>query len=123
MSEVSTKNSAKGTESKKPTPSKSTGIKPTETKKPAASKAITYEEVRPLLQKYTCTSCHNPTKKQVGPAFSEVAKRKYSIDRIVQLIYNPEPKNWPDYAISMPPMPQVPKADAQKIASWIRSLP
>jgi hypothetical protein len=40
----------------------------------------------------------------------------------VNLIYNPQPQNWPDYATEMPPMPQVPKEDARKIAMWIRSL-
>jgi len=38
------------------------------------------------------------------------------------LIYNPEPKNWPGYATEMPPMPQVPREDAKKIAAWINSL-
>jgi cytochrome c551/c552 len=75
-----------------------------------------------LLTKYTCLSCHNPTKKQIGPAFADVAKRKYTIDKMIGLIYNPNPKNWPDYAVAMPPMPQVPKADARKIVSWIKTL-
>ncbi len=75
-----------------------------------------------LLVKYTCASCHNAEKKQVGPGFKEVAKRNYSAGQIVSLIYNPQKKNWPDYATEMAPMPQVPKADALKIANWIRSL-
>ena len=41
---------------------------------------------------------------------------------VVKLIYNPNPENWPGYATEMPPMPQVPKADALKIAGWINSL-
>ncbi|WP_206609764.1 c-type cytochrome [Paracnuella aquatica] len=90
-------------------------------KKPAA-KAPTFEDVKPLLAKNTCNACHNTDKRQVGPAFKDVAKRKYSVDKIVQLIYNPQPENWPGYATPMPPMPQVPKAEAIKIAEWIRSL-
>ena len=43
-------------------------------------------------------------------------------DRIVQLIYTPEPKNWPEHETPMAPMPQVPKEEALKIASWINSL-
>jgi cytochrome c551/c552 len=78
--------------------------------------------VKPLLQKYTCLACHNATTRQVGPAYVEVAKRKYSVDEIVELIYNPKPEHWPDYATPMPPMPNVPKADAQKIARYIKSL-
>jgi hypothetical protein len=41
---------------------------------------------------------------------------------MLQLIYNPNPKNWPGYAVAMPPMQQVPRADARKIVAWIKSL-
>ncbi|NLR82157.1 hypothetical protein HGH91_26300 [Chitinophaga eiseniae] len=89
---------------------------------PAAAKALTYEQIKPLLNKYTCSSCHNPDKKQVGPGFREVAKRNYSVAKILTLIKNPKPENWPGYATPMPPLPQVPQADATKIAMWINSL-
>jgi cytochrome c551/c552 len=85
-------------------------------------KAPTYEEIKGLLTKNTCTACHNQDKKQVGPAFRDIAKRKYSNDEIVKLIYNPKPQNWPGYATPMAPMPQVPKEEALKIAAWINSL-
>ena len=88
----------------------------------APKKAATYDEVKGLLAKNTCIACHNANTRQVGPAYSEVAKRNYSDEKIVDLIYNPQPQNWPDYATEMPPMPQVPKAEALKIASWINSL-
>jgi cytochrome c551/c552 len=81
-----------------------------------------FAEVKPLLAKYTCLACHNANKKQVGPAFIDVAKRGYSNEQIVKLIYNPQPQNWSGYATEMPPMPHVPKADALKIAAWINSL-
>jgi cytochrome c551/c552 len=84
--------------------------------------APTYEEVKPLLAKYTCSACHNANKRQVGPAFIDVAKRNYSNEKIVSLIYNPQPQNWSGYATEMPPMPNVPKAEALKIAAWINSL-
>ncbi|HEY9048592.1 MAG TPA: c-type cytochrome [Ohtaekwangia sp.] len=87
-----------------------------------SKKAPTYAEIEPLLVKNTCTACHQVNKRQVGPAFSDVAKRKYSNERIVQLIYNPEPKNWPEHETPMAPMPQVPRAEALKIAAWINSL-
>ena len=86
------------------------------------AKAPTYDEVKGLLSQHTCLACHQANKRQVGPAYVDVAKRKYTNDQIVDLIYNPKPKNWPDYATEMPPMPQVPKADALKIAAWINSL-
>jgi glucose/arabinose dehydrogenase/cytochrome c551/c552 len=84
--------------------------------------ALSYDQIKPLLDKNTCTACHQTTKRQVGPAFAEIAKRKYSNEKIVDLIYNPQPKNWPDYATEMAPMPQVPKDEALKIAAWINSL-
>lgn len=90
--------------------------------KTAATKVPTWEEVKPLLAKNTCLACHTVDKKVVGPSYTDVAKRKYSNEKIVDLIYNPKPENWPDYATPMAPMPQVPKADAAKIAAWINSL-
>lgn len=87
-----------------------------------SAKAPTYAEIEPLLVKNTCTACHQATKRQVGPAYADIAKRKYSNEKIVQLIYNPEPKNWPEHETPMAPMPQVPKDEALKIAGWINSL-
>jgi cytochrome c551/c552 len=92
------------------------------TKTTSSSKAPTFTEIEPLLVKNTCTACHHTTKRQVGPAFADIARRKYSNERIVQLIYNPEPKNWPEHETPMAPMPQVPKEEALKIAGWINSL-
>ena len=84
--------------------------------------APTYAEIKPLLVKNTCTACHQEKNRQVGPAFADIAKRNYSAERIVELIYNPEPQNWPDYSTPMAPMPQVPKEEALKIAKWINTL-
>ena len=88
----------------------------------SAKNALTYAEIEPLLKKNTCTACHQENKRQVGPSFADIAKRKYSDERMVQLIYNPEPKNWPEHETPMAPMPQVPKGEALKIAGWINSL-
>ncbi len=103
---------------------KTASAKAAETAKPAPvkPKAPTYKEVEGLLAKYTCMACHNPEKKQVGPSYADIAKRKYTDEKMVQLIYNPQPANWPGYATEMPPMPHVPKADALKIAAYINSL-
>ena len=86
------------------------------------AKAPSFEEIKPILQKHTCMACHSADKKMIGPAYKDVAKRNYSNDKIVQLIWKPEPKNWPGYPTQMTPMPQVPKGDALKIAAWINSL-
>ena len=139
MSDVSTKNSATAPAAKavpttatgkKVAPLKAgskttaTGAKPklVEGQAVTMAKAPTYDEVKGLLSRHTCLACHQTNKRQVGPAYADVAKRKYTNDQIVDLIYNPKPQNWPDYAVEMPPMPQVPKADALKIAAWINSL-
>ncbi len=82
----------------------------------------TFDSMKTLLMKHTCLACHAEGKKLVGPSFAEIAKRKYSDERIVELIYKPEPQNWPDYATPMMAMPQVPKPDAMKIAGYINSL-
>jgi len=87
----------------------------------AMAKAPTYDEVKGLLSKHTCLACHQTNKRQVGPAYADVAKRKYTNEQIVDLIYNPKPEHWPGYT-EMAAMPQVPKADALKIAAWINSL-
>jgi cytochrome c551/c552 len=131
MTEVSTKNSSVVaaqattvvTAVKKASPAPA--LKPAAPKAtPAvqAAKAPTYDEVKGMLASYTCLSCHNSDKKMVGPAFREIAKRKYSPEKIVQLIHNPKPENWPDYPAPMPPMPQVKKEDGLKIAAYINSL-
>ncbi len=138
VSEVSTRNSAATpvaplppagtkvtpTKSAKEAKSSLTGAKPklVEGQAVTMAKAPSYEEVKGLLSRHTCLACHQANKRQVGPAYADVAKRKYTNDQIVELIYNPKPQNWPDYATEMPPMPQVPKADALKIAAWINSL-
>lgn len=88
----------------------------------ASNEVPSLEVINSLLAKNTCTACHNATKRQVGPAYAEIAKRKYSNEKIVELIYNPKPENWPDYATPMAAMPQVPRDEALKIAAWINSL-
>ncbi len=96
--------------------------KPAETK-PAPSKSAPIDEkaVTALMVKHTCTSCHKTNERSVGPSFSDIAKRKYSTQKIVSLVHNPQPQNWPDYT-PMSPMAHVPKKDIEKIAVWINSL-
>ncbi len=86
-----------------------------------ASTADIPEEMNTLMTKYTCIACHRPNQRLVGPAYADVAKKNYSNEEIVNLIYNPIPAHWPGYP-PMAPMKQVPKEDAVKLASWINSL-
>ncbi len=94
------------------------------TKKVSATKDIVVnsKEVAVLLKKHACLSCHAEGNKVVGPSYSEIAKRNYSNEQILDLVYNPKPENWPDYATAMAPMSHVPKADVLKIAAWINTL-
>jgi len=123
MTEVSTKNSV-ATPGTAPSTKKSAtpATKGGAATKVTSAKAPTYKDVEGILTKNTCLSCHNPTKKQIGPPFAEIAKRKYSAEKIFSLIHNPQPQNWPGYSTEMPPMPQVTKAEAYKIAGYINSL-
>jgi cytochrome c len=79
-------------------------------------------DIQKLLEKNTCLACHHPTNRLVGPPYSEVAKRKYTPERIVELIYKPNPANWPDYPVPMAALPNVPKDEALAIGKWINTL-
>ncbi len=82
---------------------------------------ISDKEAMAILSRNTCLACHKQGERSVGPSYKEVAARKYSNAKIVQLIYNPQPQNWPDLT-PMAPMANMPKAEAVKIAAWINSL-
>ncbi|MBC8033188.1 MAG: hypothetical protein H7Y03_03520 [Chitinophagaceae bacterium] len=101
---------------------KSGATKGTATAKTATTQKPSEAQMKTLLTSYTCLACHNADKRQIGPSFREIAKRRYSPEKMYALIHNPQPQNWPDYATEMPPMPQVTKVDAFKIANWINSL-
>lgn len=78
-------------------------------------------DVSALLNKHACLACHNPYDKIIGPPYAEVAKKKYTVDQIVELVHAPKPEHWPGYP-PMAPMAHVPKADIAVIANWINSL-
>jgi cytochrome c551/c552 len=88
---------------------------------PKPAPAVTEKEAMALAAKHTCIACHKKNERAVGPSFADIAKRKYSVSRIVQLVHNPEPQNWPSYT-PMAPMAHVPKKDIELIAKWINSL-
>ena len=75
-----------------------------------------------LAEQHGCLACHGETEKIVGPAYAEVAKRGYSAERIVRLVHEPVPSDWPDFESPMPAQPDVPEADIREIAAWINSL-
>ncbi len=79
------------------------------------------DDMKALMTKYTCIACHKVAVRVVGPAYKDVAKKNYTDEQMVELIYNPKPSNWPGY-MPMAAMKQVPREDALKLASWINSL-
>jgi cytochrome c551/c552 len=83
---------------------------------------ISDKEAMALLTKHTCLACHKVNERAIGPAYTEVAKRKYTNAQLEALIAEPKPENWPDFATPMAPMGHVPKKDIQKIAAWINNL-
>ena len=98
-------------------PAKAKPVPPAKPKTPV----VTEKEALALINKHTCGACHKTNERAVGPAYAEIAKRKYTTAQIVALVYNPKPEHWPGYT-PMAPMPQVPKKDVEKIAIWINSL-
>ncbi|MCE7067664.1 hypothetical protein [Dyadobacter sp. CY326] len=78
-------------------------------------------DVSALLNKHACLACHQPYDKVIGPAYADVAKKKYTPEQIVELVHAPKPEHWPGYP-PMAPMAHVPKGDIVVIANWINSL-
>ena len=81
------------------------------------------QDGKALLQRYDCYICHADAETKTGPAFVEVAAR-----------YRHDPKGAAALTATvkkgahgsgpwrMPPMPQVPDADAQRIVDYILAL-
>jgi cytochrome c551/c552 len=114
-----------GGDNKTTAPVEATVTAPTETTAPteaATAEIVVPADINDLLSKNTCLTCHNANEKVVGPAYVEIAKRNYTAEQIVELIYKPKPSNWPDYQTPMIGLPNVPKDEALKIANWIISL-
>jgi cytochrome c len=76
-----------------------------------------------LLQKYDCYICHGDTETKTGPAFVEVATRygrsPQAAATLTAMVKKGAHGSGPWH---MPPMPQVPDADARKIAEYILAL-
>ena len=77
--------------------------------------------IKALLTKNTCLTCHNLTQRVVGPPFTAIAKKNYTVKQIINLVENPQPSHWPGYP-PMAPLKNVPKKELEQIANWIVSL-
>ena len=79
-------------------------------------------EIKNLLAKNTCLGCHKMDSKLIGPSFLAIAQRGYTQKKLVQLIKEPVPENWPDYP-PMAPMAWIEGEQLEAMAAWIASLP
>lgn len=74
-----------------------------------------------LAQKNSCTACHAPDRKLVGPAYQEVAKKyagqKDAVAQLVESIRKGGSGKWGP--VPMPPQAALSDADAATLASWI----
>ncbi len=78
-------------------------------------------DIQALLSKNNCVTCHKVDKKAVGPSWADIAAKKYTAKRFTELVYKPEPANWPGYT-PMLGLPKVPKTDLTKISKWVETL-
>ncbi len=76
-----------------------------------------------LMKRYDCYICHANEQAKTGPAFADVAASyrgdSKAVAKLAAVVRSGRHGSgpWP-----MPPMPQVPNADARKIAEYILSL-
>jgi cytochrome c len=103
--------------------------KPAEEKKPdtmAAAPAPTPADTKglELIGASDCTTCHAIDKKNIGPAYVDVAAKYENtpavIDTLVSKVLKGGSGNWG--TIPMTPHPTVPEADAREMVKYIMSL-
>jgi cytochrome c551/c552 len=92
------------------------------TKKEQTSVTQIPSEIKSLLAKNTCLGCHKMDSKLIGPSFLSIAQKGYTQKKLVQLIKEPVPENWPDYP-PMAPMAWIEDEQLEAMSSWIASLP
>ncbi len=78
-------------------------------------------EVKRVMGKYACTTCHAHEARLIGPSWAEMSKRGYTARQLVILVRQPKPERWPDYP-PMQPIPHFTSEDAKIIADWLKQL-
>lgn len=73
------------------------------------------------LSKYGCNNCHQQSVRTIGPSFEAIAKRNYSREKLIDLVFHPEPANWPGYP-AMPVIDSLNREDMARVADWITTL-
>ena len=87
----------------------------------ATSAAIDDATALRLLKSNHCTSCHQPERKVVGPAFRDIGRRHAgqpdASRQLAESILRGENGNWGP--VPMPPQPHVNDRDLKIIIDWI----
>jgi cytochrome c len=87
------------------------------------AQAVHAQEGQALLRRYDCYICHADTETKAGPAFVDVAARFRGAPNadaaLTAMVKKGAHGSGPWH---MPPMPQVPDADARKIVDYILTL-
>ena len=101
--------------------------KPAEEKKPDTIAAVpTPPDTRglELIGASDCTTCHAIDKKNIGPAYVDVAAKYENtpavIDTLVSKVIKGGSGNWG--TIPMTPHPTIPEADAREMVKYIMTL-
>lgn len=75
-----------------------------------------------LSERLGCHACHTEREALVGPSFAAIATRNHKVERIAELIRQPEPANWPEFEAPMPPFGNPSDRELLDVATWINSL-
>jgi cytochrome c len=82
-----------------------------------SSQAISGEQ---LAKQKKCMACHHVTKKNVGPAFNQIAQ-KYSREDVAQLIKSVQEGSKGKWGTLQMPPQRVTHSEAEQIIHWILS--
>lgn len=101
--------------------------KPADEKKPdtvAAVPVIPDDRGLELIGASDCTTCHGIDKKNIGPAYTDVAAKYENtpavIDTLISKVINGGSGVWG--AVPMTPHPTLPEADVREMIKYIMSL-
>lgn len=77
-------------------------------------------DVKKIMGKYACLSCHHQSTKIVGPSFREIGMKHKNVVKLTEAIKNPKIENWPGYT-AMPSMAHIPEEELKVLATFIAS--
>jgi cytochrome c len=103
---------------------KGTEEKPAESASPSTPAASTNEKGLDMIAALDCTTCHKISEKNIGPAYTDVAKKYEATDANIETLANKVIKggsgNWG--SVPMTPHPAVSVDSAKEMVRYILSL-